>query len=164
MQHQESVVDNASMAMETKEGRRKDEERMKLVEAALQEVGNIKKVRHPHTIHHIEKKMADKGIHRMDRHPGDGLSLAHGPPKSGHGGKFTWEGPIDAVESELDPLPPTVDPRDPNYVPDDDVEEAAAAEKPLVIGEVEVAKVAEAKEGVSRIEVHPTASFSTAER
>ncbi|KAH7671459.1 hypothetical protein IHE45_10G095100 [Dioscorea alata] len=63
----------------------------------------------PDTIRYIEKKLHDKGIQRMERHPVDGLPLVHGPPKSGHGGKFTWEGPCPEVEAELDPVPPAID-------------------------------------------------------
>ncbi|KAJ0973466.1 hypothetical protein J5N97_021425 [Dioscorea zingiberensis] len=108
-------------------------------------------VRNPDTLRYIEKKLCDKGVQRMERHPVDGLPLVHGPPKSGHGGKFTWEGPVDEVEAELDPVPPAIDPKDPNYVDDD--EEKTEVLDELVIGEVEVAKVAESREGVSRIDI-----------
>lgn len=114
------------------------------------------KTRNPETIHYVERKLTDKGLSRMDRHPGDGLGIQKPPPKSGHGGKYTWEGPVDPMESELDPVPPAIDPRDPNYVDEDEAVLAEEEEEaPPVIGEVEVAKVAEAKEGVSRIEVQP---------
>ncbi|KAG6493670.1 uncharacterized protein LOC122000438 [Zingiber officinale] len=112
----------------------------------------LPKTRRPDTIHHFEKKLADKGVLRMDRHPTDGLGIGRGPPKSGHGGKFTWEGPEDLAENELDPVPPAVDEKDPNYAGEEAIDEEAAA---LVVGEVEVAKTAEAKEGVSRIEIQP---------
>lgn len=121
-----------------------DEERYK----ALEKVLEVKKTRRPDTLRYIEKKLRDKGIQRMERHPVDGLSLAHGPPKSGHGGKFTWEGPADV---SLEPAPPAVDAKDPNYVEEE--EEDAEVAAGIIKGEVEVAK--EAKEGVSRIEVQP---------
>ncbi|KAF5178026.1 plant/protein [Thalictrum thalictroides] len=98
---------------------------------------------------HIQKKMVTKGLQRMERHPSDGLSLTH-LPKSGHGGKYTWEGPVDAAENELEAVP-AIDEKDPNYV-DEDVKEDAE----FVVGEVEVAKVVEDKEGVARVEVHPS--------
>ncbi|KAH0449551.1 hypothetical protein IEQ34_020243 [Dendrobium chrysotoxum] len=116
-----------------------NEEAKKVLEEELP-----KKPRHPHTIRYIEKKLVDKGFHRMERHPGDGISLARGPPKSGHGGPFTWEGPDSEFEPEPDPV--AFDEADPDYVEEEEVKE-------MVVGEVEVAKVAEAKEGVSRIEI-----------
>ncbi|THU50199.1 hypothetical protein C4D60_Mb06t17590 [Musa balbisiana] len=124
-----------------------DEEGRKKVERV-----EVPKTRRPDTVRYIEKKLVDKGIQRMERHPVDGLGIGRSPPKSGHGGKFTWEGPEDVVESEVDPVPPAIDEKDPNYV-----EEGNGDANPgeVVIGEVEVAKVAEAKEGVSRIEVLP---------
>ncbi|WOL01624.1 hypothetical protein Cni_G10341 [Canna indica] len=117
----------------------------------------VPKTRRPDTVRHFEKKLVDKGVQRMERHPVDGLGIGRGPPKSGHGGKFTWEGPEDMVESELDPVPPAIDEKDPNYIGEEGEESEDGAANPgeLVIGEVEVAKVAEAKEGVSRIEVLP---------
>ena len=109
----------------------------------------------PDTIRYIEKKLHDKGIQRMERHPVDGLPLVHGPSKSGHGGKFTWEGPSPEVEAELDPVPPAIDRKDPNY---EDEEESHEEEGPdgLLIGQVDVAKTAESREGVSRIEIRAT--------
>ncbi|KAI4310477.1 hypothetical protein MLD38_035453 [Melastoma candidum] len=99
---------------------------------------------------YVAKKLADKGIIRMDRHPSDGTGIGQPPPKSGHGGKYTWEGPVDLVESELSPVPPAIDERDPNYV---DEKEKLEEEQEYVIGEVEVAK--EAETGVARIDVDP---------
>jgi hypothetical protein len=94
----------------------------------------------------------DKGLHRLESHPVDGLGgIGMPPPKSGRGGKFTWEGPDGEIENELDPAPPALDPKDLNYVPEETVEE----EKELVVGEVEVAKAPEAKEGVARIDDVP---------
>ncbi|RZR77068.1 hypothetical protein BHM03_00002044 [Ensete ventricosum] len=124
-----------------------DEEGRKKVERV-----EVPKTRRPDAVRYIEKKLVDKGIQRMERHPVDGLGIGRGPPKSGHGGKFTWEGPEDVVESELDPVPPAIDEKDPNYVEED---QGNANPSEVVIGEVEVAKVAEAKEGVSRIELLP---------
>ncbi|XP_020106917.1 uncharacterized protein LOC109723109 [Ananas comosus] len=160
--------------METRAVRR-DEEGKKKAERVV--VAAVPRTRKPETMRYVEKKLVDKGLQRMDRHPVDGLGgLGAPPPKSGHGGKFTWEGPEDPAEAELDPAPPALDPRDPNYdddqeqlekgrgrrggggggggaAEDDDDDDEAAEEK--IVGEVEVAKVAEAREGVSRIEILP---------
>ncbi|PKA47562.1 hypothetical protein AXF42_Ash014758 [Apostasia shenzhenica] len=92
-----------------------NEETKKLVEETAP-----KKARHPHTIRYVERKLVDKGVYRVERQPGDGLSLVGSPPKSGHGGGFTWEGPTGEVESELEPAPPAIDPGDPNYVDEED--------------------------------------------
>ncbi|KAL1549353.1 hypothetical protein AAHA92_17468 [Salvia divinorum] len=91
------------------------------------------------TVKYMERKMADKGVGRMDRHPADGLPLKH-QPKKGHGGKHTWEGPQREFEAAA------IDQKDPNYV-----EEEAADE--MVVGEVETPKLAE--EGVARLQVDP---------
>ncbi|KAK1299935.1 hypothetical protein QJS10_CPB13g01702 [Acorus calamus] len=104
--------------------------------------------RDPDTLRYIEKKLCDEGVARMERHPVDGLGLSKPPPKSGHGGKFTWEGPTPTVEAELEPVPPAIDEKDPNYVGD---EEGEMEEEGVVIGEVGVAEAK--KEGVSRVEV-----------
>lgn len=117
-------------------------------------------VKKPETLKHIEKKLFDKGVHRLDRHPADGLGgVKRPPPKCGHGGKFTWEGPESAVESELEAAPPVVDEKDPNYVDEAAEEKIVKGEEEevagLVVGEVEVAKAAEDREGVARIEVDP---------
>ncbi|XAR69697.1 hypothetical protein NMG60_11001394 [Bertholletia excelsa] len=93
------------------------------------------------TVKYVEKKLADKGVQRMERHPADGLPYSRPPPKAGHGGKYTWEGPAPEAENELDPLPPAIDERDPNFV--DEVAEEAAEEAGVVVGEVEVPKAAE---------------------
>ncbi|XP_020581516.1 uncharacterized protein LOC110025400 [Phalaenopsis equestris] len=114
-----------------------DEETKKLLEEELP-----KKARHPHTIRHIEKKLVDKGVHRMERRSGDGIGIGRGLPKAGHGGRFTWEGPDG--EAELVDL----EEREPYYM-----EEEEEEEKEMVVGEVEVAKVAEGRQGVSRIEI-----------
>lgn len=114
----------------------------------------LPKTRHPETVRHIERKLVDKGLHRLERHPVDGLGgIGVPPPKSGRGGKFTWEGPDGVIENELDPAPPALDPKDPNYVPEDP--KVPEEEEELVVGEVEVVKAAEAKEGVARIDVVP---------
>lgn len=126
-----------------------DEEERKKVEKA--EV----KAHNPDKLRYIAKKMVDKGVMRLERHPVDGLPLGRGPPKMGHGGKHTWEGPRDLAESELT-APPAIDERDPNYVDEEEDGEAEDEEASgVVVGEVEVAKAAEAKEGVSRVEVRP---------
>ncbi|KAF8396463.1 hypothetical protein HHK36_018086 [Tetracentron sinense] len=137
----------------------KDEEGRKRVEKAELDTHNID------TLKYIEKKLANKGVQRMERHPVDGLSLAHGPHKSGHGGKYTWEGPGDFAETELCAAPPAIDERDPNYVNEEVEERIVKGEDSevagVVVGEVEVAKAAEAKEGVAvaGVEVDPRLKF-----
>ncbi|KAA8516661.1 hypothetical protein F0562_016833 [Nyssa sinensis] len=111
------------------------------------------------TTKYIEKKLFDKGIQRLERHPADGLPLARPPPKSGHGGKYTWEGPHDEAENELEGAPPAIDEKDPNYVEEEVEERLSKGEDSevagLVVGVVEVPKAAEAKKGVARIEIDP---------
>lgn len=112
------------------------------------------------TLKHIERKLMDKGVLRMDRHPVDGLGgIGQPPPKSGHGGKYTWEGPDDLAESELSAVPPAIDEKDPNYVDEEKEEKVLMGEDSdvagLVVGVVEVPKVAEARAGVARVEVDP---------
>ncbi|KAI3824324.1 hypothetical protein L1987_05782 [Smallanthus sonchifolius] len=96
------------------------------------------------TLKHIEKKLTDKGLRRLDRHPRDGIPIEK-QAKGGRGGKYTWDGPGGIVSDELDPAPPAVDEKDPNYVSEE--EERADG---VVIGEVEVAE-----QGVGRVEVDP---------
>jgi hypothetical protein len=127
----------------------RDEEGKKRVEKVP-----LPKTRHPETVRRIERKLVDKGLQRLERHPADGLGgIGAPPPKSGRGGKFTWEGPNGEIENELEPLPPALDPKDPNYVPEETGEEEE--ERELVVGKVEVAKAPKAKEGVARIDVVP---------
>lgn len=102
----------------------------------------------PDTLRYVDKKLRDKGIQRMDRHPSDGIPLNQ-VPKSGRGGKYTWEGPEGIINNELDPAPAAIDSGDPNYLDDQDDEENTD----LVVGEVDVAKMAESREGVSRVDV-----------
>ncbi|KAJ0908846.1 hypothetical protein HanRHA438_Chr07g0314981 [Helianthus annuus] len=104
------------------------------------------------TLKHIEKKLVDKGLHRLERHPRDGIPLEK-QPKGGRGGKYTWDGPGGMVEDELDPAPAAVDEKDPNYVSEEEEEKAAREVDGVVVGEVEVAKVVE--QGVGRVEVDP---------
>ncbi|GLT64366.1 hypothetical protein SLA2020_368660 [Shorea laevis] len=115
--------------------------------------------RHPHTIKYLEKKLEDKGVYRMERHPGDGRGIEQQPPKSGHGGKYTWEGPDDLADNELMAAPPAIDEKDPNYVDEEEEEKILKGEESdvagTVVGVVEVAKVAEEREGVARVEVDP---------
>ena len=111
------------------------------------------------TLKYVEKKLMDKGVLRMDRHPADGIGIGKPPPKSGHGGKYTWEGPDDIAESELSEVPPAIDEKDPNYVDEEEEEKILQGEKSevagLVVGVVEVPKVVEEKKGVARSEVDP---------
>ncbi|KAK9289375.1 hypothetical protein L1049_007530 [Liquidambar formosana] len=96
----------------------------------------------------------------MDRQPPrDGIGIGRPPPKAGHGGKYTWEGPDDLADSEIFAAPPAIDEKDPNYV-DEEVEERIVKGEDsdlagLVVGVVEVAKAAEASEGVARVEIDP---------
>ncbi|PHU06362.1 hypothetical protein BC332_22851 [Capsicum chinense] len=103
------------------------------------------------TIKYIEKRLTDKGVQRLERHPADGLPFKH-DPKKGHGGKYTWEGPDNEAASELDPVPPALDEKDPNY--------EEAEEEDVVVGEVEVAKLAD--EGVGRMDVDPNLKVDNA--
>ena len=129
----------------------------------------VPETRRPDTLRYVERKLCEKGLHRMERHPVHG---GYGPHKSGHGGKYTWEGPDDLAHAELDPAPAAIDEGDPNYDGGPAAGEVLLGEAPaaaaaaaageeeeesdqLVVGEVEVAKVAEARAGVSRIEVLP---------
>ncbi|KAL2345167.1 hypothetical protein Fmac_006452 [Flemingia macrophylla] len=122
-----------------------DEEGKKRVEKTELNTHNID------TVKYVEKKLINKGVQRLERHPADGIGIGRPPPKSGHGGKFTWEGPGDVAENHLMAAPAAIDEGDPNYV---DEEEEKASEE-LVVGEVEVAKVAEEHDGVARIDVDP---------
>ncbi|KAK8650767.1 hypothetical protein V6N13_140393 [Hibiscus sabdariffa] len=127
----------------------RDEEGRKKVEKA--EVHS----RSMDTIKHVEKKLEDKGIQRKDRQPASGIGRQ--PPKAGRGGKYTWEGPDDMMESELSPVPAAIDEKDPNYVDEEEEGRILRGERSgvagLVVGEVEVAKVAEDRDGVARVEV-----------
>ncbi|XP_078435041.1 plant/protein [Wolffia australiana] len=75
----------------------------------------VPETRRPDTLRYVERKMCEKGINRMERRPVDGQTLKCGPHKSGHGGRFTWEGPDDVAHSQLDPAPAAVDAGDPNF-------------------------------------------------
>lgn len=123
-----------------------DEEGKKRVEKTELNTHNID------TIKYVEKKLMDKGVQRMERHPADGIGIGRPPPKSGRGGKYTWEGPADMAKNELEAAPPAIDEGDPNYV--DDEEEGKDAEG-VVVGEVDVVKAAEDDQGVARVEVDP---------
>ncbi|KAL7133535.1 hypothetical protein ABFS83_12G147400 [Erythranthe nasuta] len=109
------------------------------------------------TLKHIHKKLIDKGVHRKDRHPVDGLPLGLNPPKSGRGGKYTWEGPAEAAANELDDVPAAMDENDPNYVDEEAEERILRGEvsgvEGLVVGEVDAPKLA--VEGVARVDVDP---------
>ncbi|KAI3834415.1 hypothetical protein MKX03_032526 [Papaver bracteatum] len=136
-------------------------------EAGMKKVEKKEVITHnPDTLRYIEKKMRDKGVQRMDRHPADGMGL-HKTPKSGHGGKYTWEGPRDLIDDELSmgqDVPAAIDEGDPNYV-DEEIEEKIIRGdndvvdpdiKGFVVGEVDVAKTAnDAHGGVSRVDVQP---------
>lgn len=118
-----------------------DEQGKKHVEKIQVETGNVD------TIKYVEKKLTDKGVHRLDRHPRDGLPMGR-LPKAGHGGKYTWEGPL-GLENEEDvgSIPVALDKNDPNYVDEEE-------EVQHVVGHVEVAKVAEESQGVARLDVN----------
>ncbi|XP_076895942.1 uncharacterized protein LOC143548735 [Bidens hawaiensis] len=123
-----------------------NEEGRKLVEKMEVQTHNID------TLKHIEKKLIDKGLHRLDRHPRDGIPIDK-QSKGGRGGKYTWDGPGGMVNDELDPAPPAVDEKDPNYVSEEEEVRVAREVDGVVVGEVEGAKVAET--GVGRVEVDP---------
>ncbi|TYJ39754.1 hypothetical protein E1A91_A04G091200v1 [Gossypium mustelinum] len=129
----------------------RDEEGRKKVEKA--EVPS----RNMGTIKYVEKKLQDKGVQRMDRHPASGIGIGRPPPKSGRGGKYTWEGPDDMMENELSPVPAAIDEKDPNYVDEEEEGRILRSEKSdvsgFVVGEVEVAKTAQDRDGVARVEV-----------
>ncbi|KAL9238827.1 hypothetical protein vseg_013200 [Gypsophila vaccaria] len=113
------------------------------------------------TLKHIEKKLVDTGVHRLERHSADPRASVKKPaPKKGHGGKFTWEGPGAEAETELQAEAEEVlDKGDPNYVDDeDDVVGDDEDVRDRVVGEVEAAKVAESREGVARLDLHPKLS------
>ncbi|EOA32897.1 hypothetical protein CARUB_v10016222mg [Capsella rubella] len=112
------------------------------------------KTRNPETIKSVERKLMEKGVQRMDRHPSDGIPLRRPPSKSGHGGKYTWEGPDRMEDYEMQPDPAAMDEGDPNYDEEQvkkNLDDDVAVD--LVKGEVEVAK--EAPAGVARVEVDP---------
>lgn len=94
------------------------------------------------TIKYIEKKLVRKGVLRLNRHSGNGLRLGK-QSKSGHGGKYTWEGPAGEVENELYTVPPAMDDKDPNYVDEEEAEDDGGDMAELVVGEVDVPNVAE---------------------
>ncbi|XVE96513.1 hypothetical protein REPUB_Repub02eG0229000 [Reevesia pubescens] len=131
----------------------RDEEGRKKVEKAEVPSRNID------TIKYVERKLEDKGVQRMERHPANGIGIGKPPPKSGHGGKYTWEGPDDMAENELMPVPAAIDEKDPNYVDEEEEERILKGEESdvagLVVGEVDVAKATEYREGVARVEVNP---------
>nr|XP_043612417.1 uncharacterized protein LOC122584268 [Erigeron canadensis] len=106
----------------------------------------------PDTLKHIEKKLIDKGLHRLDRHPRDGIPLEK-QSKGGRGGKYTWDGPGGMIDDELDPGPEVMDEKDPNYVSEEEEERVARENEGAVVGQVDVAKVAQ--QGVARIDVDP---------
>ncbi|KAJ0087592.1 hypothetical protein Patl1_32363 [Pistacia atlantica] len=130
-----------------------DEEGRKRVEKTELNTHNID------TIKYVEKKLIDKGVQRMDRHPANGIGIGRPPPKSGHGGKYTWEGPDDLAESELNAAPPAIDEKDPNYLDEEAEEKILRGVKSevagFVVGDVDVAKLAEEREGVARVEIDP---------
>jgi hypothetical protein len=118
----------------------------------------VPETRRPDTAKHYERKLEGQGLHRLERHPANaprGVGIGAPPPKSGHGGRYTWEGPGSLVQDELDPAPAAIDPNDPNYEDDGGavVDDDAAGE--ALVGEVEVAKVAAARGGVARVDVAP---------
>ncbi|XP_039042639.1 uncharacterized protein LOC120181616 [Hibiscus syriacus] len=104
---------------------------------------------------YLERKLEDKGIQRRERHPADGIGIGRPPPKSGHGGKYTWEGPNGAAKNELTAVPPAIDDKNPNYVDEEEEEKVVSDAGELVVGEVDVAKAAEDRKGVARVEVDP---------
>jgi hypothetical protein len=93
----------------------------------------------------------DGGVHARDaprrgRQEGDGEDAGPGDAAPGPGG---------LVEDQLDPAPPAIDPNDPNYEEGGAADEDDEAAREVVVGEVEVAKVAESRDGVARVDVAP---------
>ncbi|KAF8664698.1 hypothetical protein HU200_054415 [Digitaria exilis] len=119
----------------------------------------VPETRHHDTAKHLERKLEEQGLHRLERHPANaprGVGIGSPPPKSGRGGKYTWEGPAGLVDDELDPAPAAIDRGDPNYDDDEEGATAAGDDEAAVVGEVEVAKVAEKnRDGVARVDVAP---------
>ncbi|XP_060201319.1 uncharacterized protein LOC132629918 [Lycium barbarum] len=134
---------NGKVTIKT-ECRANEEEGRKHVEKLELDTKNVD------TVKYIEKKLTEKGVQRLERHPVDGLPLKH-DPKKGHGGKYTWEGPDKEAVNELDPAPPALDEKDPNYV-DEEIEEKVVKDE-VVVGEIDVPKLVE--EGVARLDVDP---------
>ncbi|KAG9159078.1 hypothetical protein Leryth_017544 [Lithospermum erythrorhizon] len=139
------VLDENKGNITIKAACRADEEKTKHIEKVEVKTHDVD------TIKYVEKKLVEKGVQRLERHPADGLPLKH-DPKKGHGGKYTWEGPSKGVENELEVAPIAIDENDPNYV-DEEEEKKIDEVGEIVVGEVEVAKKDE--EGVARIEVDP---------
>ncbi|CAK8544000.1 unnamed protein product [Lathyrus sativus] len=106
-----------------------DEEGKKRVEKTELNTHNID------TIKYVEKKLINNGVQRLDRHPVDGIGIGRPPSKSGHGGKYTWEGPADIIDNELDAAPAAMDEKDPNYVDDElvDVDEKGEVDPRMVV-------------------------------
>ena len=54
----------------------------------------VPEARRPDTAKYIERKLEEQGFHRFERHPANaprGVGIGTPPPKSGRGGKYTWE-------------------------------------------------------------------------
>jgi hypothetical protein len=90
---------------------------------------------HNRQMDRLHNRNVKAGTERSDRRSATGHSGA--VKKSGHGGKFTWDGPT-TEEDYAEPPPVALDSNDPNYVDPEEEEE----DKRAAIGEVEVAKVA----------------------
>ncbi|KAG6544570.1 hypothetical protein Mapa_013992 [Marchantia paleacea] len=100
---------------------------------------------HPH--HHEtyeHTKNVKKGSERLDRRSATGHSGQ--PKKSGHGGKFTWDGPTSQEDYGEDDAVVALDKKDPNYI-DEDQE---AEDKKVAVNVVEVAKVTPVGQGEAK--------------
>ncbi|KAL2609224.1 hypothetical protein R1flu_027797 [Riccia fluitans] len=73
-------------------------------------------------------KNVKKGSERLDRRSGRGVSGQ--PKKSGHGGKYTWDGPASEEDLEEDVVI-ALDKNDPNYVDEPEMEETEVRSKVL---------------------------------
>ncbi|KAL2933530.1 39S ribosomal protein L23 mitochondrial [Bienertia sinuspersici] len=111
------------------------------------------------SLKYFERKLVDTGAQRLERHSAHhfNTSVKKPPPKKGHGGKFTWEGPDPDPDNELEAVP-ALDEGDPNFVDEEQerklIDENEDEEvKQRVKGEVEVPKVVD-DNGVSRVELH----------
>eukprot|EP01018_Ginkgo_biloba_P002775 Gb_08747 [translate_table: standard] len=89
---------------------------------------------------HLKMQNVKKGLQRLDRRSGSGMSGA--PKKGGHGGKFTWSGTPSSDPHDLQPTTTVLDEKDPNYVDcDEESEQAEGAEKLAPYAEHVEAKV-----------------------
>jgi len=100
----------------------------------------------PHQEEYLQHKTVQKGYDRLERRPASGYQGL--PRKSGHGGKYTWEGP--RGEEEDEDYPAAIDEKDPNFI--DSAQEEL--DRQVADGVVEVPKAPAAPQGVARIDLN----------